>query len=207
MSAHRRLEEAGDPGPQGAGQRRRADPEQDVRERRHPRQAVSDPVGHVETDEVLTLAADVEHAAAERERDGEPGEDERRRLEQCLTEVVRRCAHGARRRMEDPVEPGAVEDVAVGEQRVVPGREHDQPAEQEGDERRQDRHDHAARALAQGNPGGERSGLRRDLGRLRHRLVSRRAERHAAVLRPPSISRPISCSDTSPVCSPTISPS
>ena len=43
----------------------------------------------VEADEVLALAADVEHPAAERERDREPGQDQRRRLEQRLREVVR----------------------------------------------------------------------------------------------------------------------
>ena len=41
-------------------------------------------------DEVLALAADVEHAAAERERDREPGEDQRRRDRSSVcAEVVR----------------------------------------------------------------------------------------------------------------------
>ena len=55
-----------------------------------PANDVAEPVGDVEADEVLALAADVEHAAAEGERDGEPGEDQRRRLQQRLREVVRR---------------------------------------------------------------------------------------------------------------------
>ena len=38
-------------------------------------------------DDVLALAADVEHAAAEGERDREPGEDQRRRDDQRLLQV------------------------------------------------------------------------------------------------------------------------
>ena len=41
-------------------------------------------------DDVLALAADVEQAAAERERDREAGEDQRRRLDQRLLQVQRR---------------------------------------------------------------------------------------------------------------------
>ena len=40
--------------------------------------------------DVLALPADVEEAAAERERDREPGEDQRRRQDQRLRQVVRR---------------------------------------------------------------------------------------------------------------------
>ena len=50
---------------------RRADREQDVRQRSHPLKAVADPVGHVEAYEVLALTSNVEHPAAERERDCE----------------------------------------------------------------------------------------------------------------------------------------
>ncbi len=38
----------------------------------------------IEPDEVLALAADVEEAAAEREGDREPGQDQRRRLQERL---------------------------------------------------------------------------------------------------------------------------
>ena len=38
----------------------------------------ADQTAKIEPDEVLALAADVEHAAAEGERDGEAREDERR---------------------------------------------------------------------------------------------------------------------------------
>ena len=44
----------------------------------------ADPVRDDEADEVLALAADVEHAAAEREGDREAGEDQRRRLQERL---------------------------------------------------------------------------------------------------------------------------
>ena len=47
----------------------------------------------IEPDEVLALAADVEHAAAERERDREPGQDQRRRQQQRLLRL-----YAARRR-------------------------------------------------------------------------------------------------------------
>ena len=53
-----------------------------------------------------------------------------------------------RRRMEDPVQAGAVEDVAVGEQRVMAGRNHDQATNQEGENHRRYRHRDAAGALA-----------------------------------------------------------
>ena len=72
-----------------AGERRGADREQDVRQRGHAREADADPVRDDEADEVLALPADVEHPAAEGEGDREAGEDQRRRLEQRLGEVVR----------------------------------------------------------------------------------------------------------------------
>ena len=61
--------------------------------------------------------------------------------------------------------PAPSKIVAVGEQRVVAGREHDEAADQEGEDDRQHRHDDAAGALAEREPGGERSGLRCLLGR------------------------------------------
>ena len=50
----------------------------------------ADPDGRERADEVLALAADVEQAAAERERDREAGEDQRRRMDQRLLQVQRR---------------------------------------------------------------------------------------------------------------------
>ena len=57
---------------------------------RHARERRADPDGDDRADDVLALAADVEQAAAERERDGEAGQDQRRRQEQRLLEVQRR---------------------------------------------------------------------------------------------------------------------
>ena len=72
------------------------------------------------SDDVLALAADVEEAAAERERDGEAGEDQRRRDDQRLLQVERRVRGvAAGDPGEEPVEPGAVEDRPVGGERVA----------------------------------------------------------------------------------------
>ena len=54
------------------------------------RRTRADPDGNDRPDDVLALSADVEEAAAERERDREPGEDERRGHQERLREVVRR---------------------------------------------------------------------------------------------------------------------
>ena len=75
----------------------------------------ADPVRADEADEVLAVAADVEQATAEREGDGEAGQDQRRRLQQRLAEVVRgglaiSVSQGCAR----PVQAGAVDDVPVG---------------------------------------------------------------------------------------------
>ena len=52
---------------------------------------VADPDRGDRADDVLALAADVEQPAAEREGDGEPGEDERRRQQEQRLLEVRRC--------------------------------------------------------------------------------------------------------------------
>ena len=75
MRADRRLQEAGDPGPGRAGERADDDRERDVQERVQPVERRADPDGEDRADEVLALAADVEQAAAEGERDREPRED------------------------------------------------------------------------------------------------------------------------------------
>ena len=124
VGADRRLEEAGDPGPDRAGERRRAD-------RRAGRAAAStcrrttcrsrsrrtSPTKYWPWPPMLNIPQRNANATAR------PVRIERRRLEQRLREVVgggvgRRVG----RRMEEPVQAGAVEDVAVGEQRVVAGR-------------------------------------------------------------------------------------
>ena len=64
----------------------------------------------------LALAADVEEPHPERGGGGEAGERERRRLGQRLAERTR-------------LEERGVEELAVGRQRVVPGREQDDPGQ------------------------------------------------------------------------------
>ena len=136
------------------------------------RQLRADPDGHDRADEVLALAADVEHPAAEGERDREPGEDERHVGDQRLLEIQRR--EGVERRvprepdarfgegdpdlvrahLEEPVEPGALEDRLVGRERVLPRRrQHDEAADEEREERRQQRHGDPAGLLPDREPG------------------------------------------------------
>ena len=104
--------------PRGAGRDRC---EHDVQERSAcPSNDEPTQTADERADEVLALAADVEQAAAERERDRQAGEDQRRRHDQRLLQVQRRdgAVLGADPR-EEPVQPGAVEDRLVGRDRVV----------------------------------------------------------------------------------------
>ena len=82
--------------------------------------------------------------------------------------------------MEEPVEAGPVEDVAVGEQRVVTRRQHDEPGHQERDHDRHRGNRDAAGALLQGERRQQVRARGRVLGRLRARL--RRIHAHAAGL-------------------------
>ena len=86
---------------------------------REARPGRADPDRDDRPDEVLPLAADVEEAAAERERDGEPRQDQRRRQEQRLLEVDRgeRCVldlsaerTSVEPRAKNQLRPGALED-------------------------------------------------------------------------------------------------
>jgi hypothetical protein len=71
--------------------------------------------GRDHSHDVLALAADVEEAAAEGERDGEAGQDQRRRHDQRLLEVQSsEVALFALHPREEPVQPGPVEDRLVG---------------------------------------------------------------------------------------------
>ena len=68
------------------------------RARRGPgRERRAEPDGEDRAGEVLALAADVEHAAAERERDRERREDDRRRQQQRLLQVLCRDRRGVPR--------------------------------------------------------------------------------------------------------------
>ena len=64
--------------------------EQDVERPRQPLEVGPDVERGDEADPVLALPADVEEAAAEREGDGDAGQDERRHEDERLLEVVRR---------------------------------------------------------------------------------------------------------------------
>ena len=81
VGADRRLQEPGDARPSSGA--RRASPTTSARRTcgigLMPSNDEPIQTATIAPDEVLALAADVEQAAAERERDGEPGEDERRR--------------------------------------------------------------------------------------------------------------------------------
>ena len=157
-----------------------------------PAKRRADPDRHVRADEVLALAADVEHAAAEGEGDGEAGEDQRRGDDQRLLEVdrrVRACEAGHPR--EEPVEAGAVEDRLVRGERVVAGCEHDEAADQEGEQRGDDRDDEAARALGEGHPCREarHRARRADLGELLLLLLGGSCGYWSSLTRPPSARR------------------
>src|SRR5918999_792693 len=165
-------------------------------------------------DDVLALAADVEQAGAERERDGQAGEDQRGRDDQRLLQVERRqvaiLAGGPR---EDPLEAGALPDRLVGRDRVLADQQHRHPAEQEGEHRREHGHDDAAPTDVCRHPRrrGERDlfgGLTRE-GRALGRLVGQVAPLvHSARSAPPPVmAKPSSSSETSGGNSPTISPS
>ena len=166
-------------------------------------------------DEVLALAADVEHAAAEGERDREPREHERRRHEQRLLQVeaaTTRVVVGDPR--EEPVQSCALEDRAVGRQRVLArGHEHDEAADQEREQRREERREDPAGRCA------SRSARRSDAAGLAGRGLpgpgaAGRVGSSACSLTPPPPSRPppvIARPSSSSVAvggnSPTISPS
>ena len=162
-----------------------------MRQVRHVREARADVDPDDRADEVLALTADVEEAAAKRERDREPGEDQRGCRQQRLREVVR----GREVRVgvppepdvvvregevdvvvaevEEPVEPGAFEDRLVRAQGVVTGREHDDSARQERDDGGEQRRDDPARALVERELAGDRRGVRFRIGSER-RLRCRR---------------------------------
>ena len=145
----------------------RGDRENDVREVRHAREGRAHPDRGERAGDVLALAADVEQAAAERERDGQAGEHQGRRQQQRLLErvgVTRLEAVGVPRepdlrvrarhddvvapRVEEPAQAAPVEDRLVRRERVVAGGDDDdEAADQEGQQRRDQRDDEAARPL------------------------------------------------------------
>jgi hypothetical protein len=69
------LQEPGDPRPDRPGRGCDRDPEQDVGGPRHVHERDADPVRADQADDVLAVAADVEQAAPEGERDGEAAQE------------------------------------------------------------------------------------------------------------------------------------
>src|SRR5207248_11766418 len=102
---------------------------------------------------------------------------------------------------------GAGEDVAIGEERVVARGEDDDAAHEEGDEDRRGRYRYSAGPLLQRDARDQRAAVGRLLGGLGRRGARVNVAHAADFSAPPSISRPISSSDTSPGCTPAISPS
>ena len=196
----------------GAGEHRERDREEDVQALRHPGPRRADPDRDDRAGDVLALAADVEEAAAERERDGEPRADQRRRQDQRLRQVVRREAVRVgvppeedlvvRERdvdvvvaeLEEPVQAGAVPDRLVRAQRVVARGEHDEPAGEEGEQHREERRDDAAGALVEREPLRD---ARHDAARLGDlRLLGRDGHAAPPPALPPVIAIPSSSSVT-----------
>src|SRR6185295_16586223 len=111
--------------------------DEDVEGAGHPDEDMPEVERGQKADEVLALAADVEHPAAERERDGQRREHERRRDDERLLEVVRGAeALVALYPGEEPVQAGAREDRLVGGEGVVPGRHDDETADEEREDGR-----------------------------------------------------------------------
>ena len=127
-------------------------------------------------DPELALTADVEEAAAERERDRERREDERRCDEQRLLEVAGRViARLAGDPGEEPVEARALEDRLVGGDRVLAVDRNDEPADEE---RKSGRSDGVRRC--------RRPGSRTIARRRRFRSAVRVPGRRSSGLLPPS---------------------
>ena len=98
VGARRRLQQSGDAGPHRAAEAGEHEHQHDVQQVRHAAELRAEPDREDRADEVLALAADVEQAGAERERDGEADEDQRRRRDQRLLQVQRGGLRARRRR-------------------------------------------------------------------------------------------------------------
>ena len=196
MRAGGRLQEACNRGPGRTTRRRHGDCEEDVRPSCEVRKGRPDPDAGDHADQVLALSADVEEAAAEGERNREPGEDQRGRQDQRLLQVVGSIALDrrvpgepnvmARERhgdavvtdVEEPVQARTGEDALVDLPGVVARGQHDHAAHEEREDRSDDRRDDAARALVDLEPLRDARGVRGGVGR--ERLAGRRSLEVAA---------------------------
>ena len=179
MRPGHRLEEAGDPRPHRAGERPGDHRRDYVQDTGQARELGPHPDRHDRSDQVLALAADVEHPAAKRECDREPGEHKRHPGDERLLkvgcgerlEVVRLPGErnvGLRERqpdlvgpdLEEPVEPGALEDRLVGrEGTLARGDEDNEATDEEGEDGRQQRYGEPAGPLPQGQPRRDAAGV------------------------------------------------
>src|SRR5262249_40441287 len=89
-----RLEETGETRPGSAAEDPDDKAERYVHRAVQADERLADPYGEDRSNPVLALAADVEHAGAERQRERETGEDDRRRRQQRLLQVLRRDRRG-----------------------------------------------------------------------------------------------------------------
>src|SRR5918996_686061 len=211
VGAGGRLQESGDPAPDRAGEDRGDHGEDHVQRGREALEVRPEPDGRQEADPVLALPSDVEHPAAECEGHCECGQDERRHDDERLLEVA--CLLGRLPYARDePGEPRALEDGLVGlegRRDALLGDDHDEPADDEGEQRRGDGDEQAARPLVEGAQARDRA-----LGLLGRVLLDRRRPRTQTVtsssrssLPPPSMAMPSSSSETSGGYSPAIRPS
>ena len=138
------------------------------------------------SDKELSLTADVEEPGAEGDGHGEAGEDQGRRVEQGTPDGERRPERSPQER-------------SVGLHRIVPGRQHDDRPDDEGDEDGYEGEDES--------PGGVRKHRRNTGSRLssgsRRSSLTRCPPRFSC----PAMRRPSSSSVASGPTSPTILPS
>jgi hypothetical protein len=113
------LQHARDGAPDGAGQHGREETQRQQHPRRTRPQRDPDPGGHERRHVELPFRADIEQAAAERHQHGEAGEDQRRRVKECVA---------------DAIGPGerAAKQQRVGLNRVVADHQHQDAADDEG---------------------------------------------------------------------------
>ena len=131
------LEIAGNGGPDAAGQNGQHKAKRQPQRRGHAGEGGPKPAGGDGPHDELPLRAQVQHAAAIGEDGSKAGEDQRRRLDQCLAPGLQAAE-------------GAPEKVAIGGQRVTSGGGNDHRAEGQGEDDGQHGHDDLAQQVGFG---------------------------------------------------------
>ena len=155
VRADRRLENAGDPRVERAGERADRQAQRHVEERIEVDERRTDPDREVRADEILALPTDVEQAATEGKAERDRRENDRRRDQQRLLQVGRgdrrrvppepdvlrreRQPDRVRTEVDEEVEPGTVEDRAINLERILADHRDRDPCHQEREDRGQDR--------------------------------------------------------------------